>query len=234
MKLSPRLLKVFALLPESGCIADIGTDHAYLPIKLAEENRAERVIACDIHRGPADRALQNIQKYGFSDRIEVRVGAGLEPLETGEADGIIAAGMGGLMIIDILKEDPRKSHALKWLVLQPQNHAADLRMWLSRNGYRIVAEEIAAEEPQLYEMLMAVPGEMHPLTLLEAEIGVTEELMQNRLFKEKIQRLIHKREIVIQNISENSRNEKNLNKKESAVEEKKQLEEILWKLAEKH
>lgn len=233
MKLSPRLSKVYEMLPQSECIADIGTDHAYIPIHLIEEDKAKRVIACDIHCGPAKRALRNIEKYEFSDRIEVRVGAGLEPLKKGEVNGIIAAGMGGLMIIDILKENPQKSHALQWMVLQPQNHASDLRIWLAENGYRIIQEELALESVQLYEMMMAVPGGMPPITALEAETGILEEIKGNKLFKVKLHNLIGKRNFVLQSISENSPIPKNQDKRKQAAKEKAQLEEILWKLQEK-
>lgn len=233
MKLSPRLSKVYEMLPRAECIADIGTDHAYIPIHLIEENKANRVIACDIHCGPAERALQNIEKYGFSDRIEVRVGSGLGPLKKGEADGIIAAGMGGLMIIDVLKENPEKSHALQWMVLQPQNHAGDLRIWLAENGYRIVQEDLALESVQLYEMMMAVPGYMSPITALEAETGILEKIKENKLFKEKLYNLIGKRDFMLQSISEDSPVPKNRDKREQAAKEKAQLEEILWKLQEK-
>ena len=93
-------------------MADIGTDHAYLPLHLLEEGRISYAVACDIHKGPLVKAKEHIIRENRGDCVEIRLGAGIEPLTTGEVDGVTIAGMGGLMIIDILKDSPEKAHAL--------------------------------------------------------------------------------------------------------------------------
>ena len=101
-------------------IADVGTDHAFIPIELICTERAEKVIASDIRRGPLDSAVRNINAAGMSDKIETRLGSGLSVLNSGEADMIIVAGMGGEMIEKIIKEDEGTARASE-LILQPMN-----------------------------------------------------------------------------------------------------------------
>lgn len=119
MKLTERLEKVASLVPKSTSMADIGTDHGYLPLALLEEGKVERAIACDINRGPLERAREHIISLGREKDIALRLGGGLSVLEKGEVDGVVIAGMGGLMMRDILEADIDKAQALHWLVLQP-------------------------------------------------------------------------------------------------------------------
>lgn len=138
--------------------ADIGTDHAYIPIKLIEDGICQRVIASDIKKGPALIAEQNIKKHGLSDKIEVRLGGGLSILKPGEADTVIIAGMGGELIEDILKEESETAKSAKLLVLQPMNSQYELRKYLIQNGYRIISEDISVEGFKVYNILNVTPG----------------------------------------------------------------------------
>ena len=98
MKLTPRLRAVAELVPCGSCIADIGTDHAYVPISLIHNGRIKYAIAGDIHAGPAQRAREHIKREGLSTKIKVCEGAGLSILEEDEVDGAVIAGMGGFML----------------------------------------------------------------------------------------------------------------------------------------
>ena len=100
VNLSPRLLAVARLVPKCSVVADIGTDHAYVPIYLVENGIADFVIASDVVEGPAMRAIENIKRHNLSDKIDVRIGNGLEKVK--QADVIIIAGMGGKLICDII------------------------------------------------------------------------------------------------------------------------------------
>lgn len=227
MKLTERLEKVSSLVPLSTSMADIGTDHGYLPLSLLEEGKVSRAIACDINQGPLERAREHIRSEGREKDIALRLGGGLSVLEKGEVDGVVMAGMGGLLMADILEADMDKAQALHWLVLQPQNHVADLKRYLSTHHFRIATEEMALEDRQLYEMFLAVPGDMEPLPLLDAEIGATAAYRNHPLFPLHIRKLMRKRDFLINGVAEDTTNERNRRRREQAVEEKKRLEALL-------
>ena len=102
MQLSIRMQAVADMVTPGGRIADIGTDHGYVPIYLVEQNKTDHAIAMDVRKGPLARAGENIVRFGCSDRIETRLSDGLAMLKPGEADTVIIAGMGGLLSIRIL------------------------------------------------------------------------------------------------------------------------------------
>ena len=114
---------------DSEVIADIGTDHAYIPIELVKKNRVKRAIAADINEGPLKIAQKNIKSEGLSDRIETRLGSGISVLEKGEAGQIIIAGMGGELIEYIIKSDIETAKGSE-LLLQPMNNQYELRKFL--------------------------------------------------------------------------------------------------------
>lgn len=227
MHLTDRLQKVADLVPQGKAMADIGTDHGYLPIYLVETGKMESAIACDINEGPLDRAKENLISTGLTEKIALRLGGGLSKLAKGEVEGVTICGMGGLMICRILEDDREKAQALSWLVLQPQNHVAELKVFLQAHHFRIVKEVLSEDGGQLYEMLLAVPGEMEPLDMLTAEIGATPSYREDPLFPMHIQRLIRKRDFLIQGVAEDSKIERHRKNREKAVKEKKILETYL-------
>ncbi len=227
MHLTDRLQKVADLVPKGKSMADIGTDHGYLPIYLIEVGRVEKAIAADINQGPLDRAGENLISHGMTEKISLRLGGGLSKLKKGEVDGVTICGMGGLMIRQILEDDREKAQALSWLVLQPQNHVAELKVFLSTHHFRIEKEVLSEDGGQLYEMLLAVQGEMEPLDMLSAEIGATEAYRKDPLFLTHIRRLIRKRDFLIQGVSEDTKEERHRRNRERAIEEKKVLEGLL-------
>lgn len=136
-------------------MADIGTDHAYIPISLVKDGLVEKAIACDIKPGPLAIAEQNVKKYGFSEKIELRLGAGLEPLAENEVESVVIAGMGGEMIINILKNE--KSRTFLELILQPMNYQAELRLWLLENDFTVILEDLSSEGFKVYNLLKVTP-----------------------------------------------------------------------------
>lgn len=224
MNLTPRLQKVFDLAPKSNRIADIGTDHAYLPICFIESGKAAYVIAGDIHEGPAKQAEKHIFEKSLSERIDVRVGPGLSVICGENIDGVTITGMGGLMIVKILESDKEIANKINWFVLQPQNHIKELRLWLSENGYRIEKEALAEEGTMLYEMMLVRHGSMVIENELQAEIGCTESLRKDPLFPLHINRLLQKRKYIIEGIDENTEIERHKLKREKALQEKGELE----------
>ena len=131
-------------------VTDIGTDHAYIPIILAD--RGFKVIATDISTGPLKSAEENIKKYNKD--IELRLGSGLKPIKCGETDSIIIAGMGGELIEKILSENPEKAKN-SLLLLQPMNSQYELRKFLINSGYSIINEDLAAEGHKIYNLIIA-------------------------------------------------------------------------------
>ena len=126
-------------------LADIGTDHAYLPIAAVQQGICDKAIACDLHSGPLAIADKNIRDAGLDGRIETRMGDGLQPLTPGEADCIVIAGMGGMRIWSILLEGMKQAKAARRLVLQPQHDIVLLRKNLHGAGFEIQGERLVRE-----------------------------------------------------------------------------------------
>lgn len=162
--------------------ADIGTDHAYIPIKLIEDGICERVIASDIKEGPLEIAKQNIEKYNLSDKIETRLGGGLSSLKKGEADTIIIAGMGGEMIEAILTDDEETAKEANLLILQPMNSQYELRKYLIHNGYCITDEDIATEGFKVYNIIIATTEHQDEFEN-DIEYHIPKYLKKHRYFK---------------------------------------------------
>ncbi|MCR5119278.1 MAG: class I SAM-dependent methyltransferase [Lachnospiraceae bacterium] len=159
MNLSERLQHVAKICGSGRTLADIGCDHAYLGIWLVSERRFERVIAMDLREGPLMAARRHVEEEGLSDKIECRLSDGCDRLDAGEADVISFAGMGGPLMISLLKRDMAVSKSAKRLVLQPQSEIPVVRQWLKSNGFRIEEEDIVCEDGKFYPMMAAVPGE---------------------------------------------------------------------------
>lgn len=160
LECSPRLRAIAGLAPEGcGCLADIGTDHGYIPVSLLLEGRIRRAIAADIGAQPLDHARRTAGQYGVTGKIDFRLGDGLSVLEPGEADVIVIAGMGGDLITEILAGAPW-SRAGPLLLLQPMSKAEVLRAWLPENGYMVSAERLVEDKGVLYPILAVRGGAM--------------------------------------------------------------------------
>jgi tRNA (adenine22-N1)-methyltransferase len=157
MQLSKRLQAVADLVTPGSRVADVGCDHAYIPIYLAENKISPHIIALDINQGPIDRAKDNIIKYGCQDRIETKKSDGLEKLNAGEADTILVAGMGGALTIRILTDKSWVLQTVRELVLQPQSEIHKVREMLHQHDYLITGENMVKEDGKYYVMMKAVP-----------------------------------------------------------------------------
>ena len=154
MQLSKRLRAVADLVPGGTVLADVGTDHAYIPIALVEEGKIPRALAMDINQGPLMRAEENIKAHGLEEKIEIRLSDGLEKMKKGEADAVLIAGMGGLLTVRILS-GKREILDGATLVLQPQSDLPSVRGWLAEEGYAITAEDLVLEDGKYYPMMRA-------------------------------------------------------------------------------
>ena len=156
MQLSERLNTVASLIPKCKTLADVGTDHGYLPIYCLQKHICERVIAMDINKMPLEKSRQNIEKYGMSAYAETRLSDGFEKLKCEEADCIVTAGMGGLLIAEILKKGTHALNKNTVLIFQPMIAVRELREYLYLNGYMILKECVCREENKYYNIISAI------------------------------------------------------------------------------
>lgn len=168
--LSPRLAAVAELVPGGTSLADVGTDHGRLPVWLIQHGVVARAVASDLRPGPLSRARDLAERWGLDDRISFRLCDGLSGIRAEEAQTVTVAGMGGETIADILAAVPWSGRPGHRYILQPMSGLDGLRRYLSRHGFAIQREVLAAEGETLYVVLLAEPGEMPPLT--EGEIWV--------------------------------------------------------------
>ena len=153
VKLSNRLWAVASLVSEGNILADVGTDHGYIPIYLLEQKKIPKAIAMDINEGPLERAKEHITLFGMEGYIETRRSDGVAALSPGEADTILIAGMGGGLILHILKEGKEVCRQAKELVLQPQSEIPVVRSFLRENGYGTLEEDMVCEDGKFYPMM---------------------------------------------------------------------------------
>lgn len=168
LELGPRLRAIAELVPLCcRTLADIGTDHGYIPVSLLLEGRLDRAIAADIGAPPLDHARRTAGLYGVSERIDFRLGDGLAVVEPGEAEVIVIAGMGGDTITEILAAAPWSRDG-PLLLLQPMSRAHELRRWLPERGYAVRAETLVQDKGVLYPILSAAGGTMAPASEAQA------------------------------------------------------------------
>ncbi len=158
-KLSDRLAAVAKYVPDDARLADIGSDHAYLPCYLVKKSGIPFAVAGEVVQGPYQSAKKNVAAEGLSEVISVRMGDGLEVFEPGEVNCITIAGMGGTLITSILEKGKDKLDFVKRLVLQPNLSAISIRKWFLDNGWQLVAEEIIEEDGKIYEVLAGEKGD---------------------------------------------------------------------------
>ncbi len=171
LKLNPRLAKIAQLLPLCESLADIGTDHAYIPIYALKNHKAKLAIASDINRGPVKRAEENARAFGLLDKLSLRLGPGLETVKPHEAETIVIAGMGGILIADILENALDTVKTAKTLILQPMTAQRELREYLCSREFTIENEVLVAEEEKIYNIFCVKVGGSTQYTPKEMILG---------------------------------------------------------------
>lgn len=223
MQLSQRLSSVASMVTAGNCLADVGTDHGYVPIYLYERKIIPHAIAMDVNKGPLERAALHIAESGMKEAIETRLSDGLTALKPGEADSVVIAGMGGPLIIRILSAHPEVTESLKELILQPQSEISEVRIWLYEQGYEIIEEHMVYEDGKYYPMFKAVKNsEARKLSFLEYKFGNLEVLAEKDVLKEFVLRELSNKRSILQKLSEEA-TEKS---RERAEEIKKMIEEL--------
>ena len=171
LNISERLARIASFVPEGVKMADIGSDHAYLPIYLVQRGQVAGAVAGEVNEGPYRGADQHVRSFGLADRISVRKGDGLAVIQPGEVDCITIAGMGGGTIKEILAAGEQKLQGVSRLVLSPQGDGDTLRRWLQAHGWKIADEDMRIEAEKIYEIVVAERGEMNLTDPLDLEFG---------------------------------------------------------------
>lgn len=226
MNLKNRLDAVLLMAEGGGTLLDVGCDHAYLAIEALKRNIADKVIASDVNKGPLLKAKENVEKAGLLSKIDLRLGSGIEVIKEYEADTVVIAGMGGILISEILGKNPALSKTVKKFILQPMNSKEDLRRYLLSEGYNIEYETICRERGKIYSIFSVTPNPRKPY---EKEIFYHTGNLLNlkNTDKELVFEYLLKTENKFLKIKENLKSAKEKNEPQSEYIEKL-LEEILW------
>lgn len=225
MELSKRLKRIAEHVDKCESVADIGTDHGYIPIYLVKEGICEKAIASDINKGPIEKAKVNVAFEGVSNKIKCLLGPGLNPLKVGEVNGVILAGMGGNLTRDILLADMEKVKKYDFIILQPAQNPEVLREFLYKNDYEIIDEDLIKDEGRFYELFKVKYNENSEKLVfhdeLEYEVSPLLREKNHTLFKEFIEEKINRCETILSFIKEDT---------EAAKKRKSDLEEKINKL----
>lgn len=158
IKLSKRLKAVADYVDKGARLADIGSDHAYLPTYLVQKSEVEFAVAGEVVKGPFEIAKNHVAQANLKENIQVRLANGLAAIENvDKIDTIVIAGMGGILISEILEAGKGKLSSVKRLILQANNHGDTLRQWLIEHQFVIKAEQILLEAGKFYEIIVAEP-----------------------------------------------------------------------------
>lgn len=206
-------------------MADIGSDHAYLPLYLSQQKQIQSAIAGEVNEGPFRGAERNVRAHGFQDTISVRKGDGLAVLNPGEVDVITVSGMGGGTIKEILAAGEAKLTGVSRLVLSPQGDGDTLRRWLLERGWKIVEEDMLVEDEQIYEIVVFERGEMKIDDPLALEFGPLLLGRKHPLLAERMDYEIGKIDRALRGI-EKAKGETGQEKKHALLARREQLEGV--------
>ncbi len=218
-QLSKRLATAASYINKGARLADIGSDHAYLPCHLAQKSRISFGIAGEVVMGPFASAKKQIQASQVEEVVEARLGDGLQVIEkTDQIDTITICGMGGDLIARILDDGSKKNKldSVKRLILQPNNAELKLRRWLINHDYVIIDETILEENDKIYEILVAEPG-VNPLSYSFEDylFGRILRTEKSTIFVKKWKKELDKYDYILQRLAESNRDTRD---KKSEVE----------------
>lgn len=229
MEISDRLKCIASMVEKCDSIADIGTDHAYLPIYLIKKQICRSAIASDINKGPVEKAQFNIAFENVKNSIECRLGPGFTTIKPKEVNVAIIAGMGGNLIRDIIEEDLQVFKSLDYLVLQPMQNPDILRKYIYESGFTVLDEDLCKEEYKYYEVLK-IRYNNKPRVLSQEYYEVSKSLLEKKhpLIREYICIKIKKYDKICNNINDQGAGaQKRKNNLEKKVIKLKEMVECL-------
>lgn len=211
MNLSRRLAVVASFVPKGATLADIGSDHAYLPIALYEAKIIKKAIAGEVAVGPLKNAENEVARKNLSDAIEVRLGDGLEVIQyDDQIDTVTIAGMGGFLIRDILEAGKARLGKNVRLILQANIAESSVREWLNKNSFKVVDEAIVEDHGKVYEIIVAEKGHTDFKSLNETELffGRFVEKYDPELFQKKWSKELLKRKSILASLKDSKGDQK--------------------------
>ncbi|NLJ99278.1 MAG: SAM-dependent methyltransferase [Tissierellia bacterium] len=229
MRLSDRLQTIANFIPKNTIVGDIGTDHGYIPIYLIENKISKKVIATDISKNSLDKIINSVKGTKYEKDIDMRLGDGLDPIKPFEVDTVVIAGMGGLLIRDILDKDKDKRDSITNFILQPNIATEELRKYLYENNFEIVDEKLVKEDGKFYEVIWAKKGKAYVDQDIYYEIG--EKLLANRdpLLEEFLNNRIQMNEEILKEL-EGKETQRTMDRYRELTENIKELKVVLKKI----
>lgn len=209
MNVSERIITIVNQI-EYRALADIGTDHGYIPIQACKTLKVDKAIACDINEAPLSNAKLNISSHDMTDNIETRLGSGLTSLKKDEVQTCTIAGMGGDLIINILEDSKEITQNLSQLILQPQSKIEKVRRYIHSIGFKITNESFINEDGKYYTVINCKRGEEKSYTLSEYALGKILIEKKESLFVEYIKKEKSKLEVIVNNIKQNNSDSKKI------------------------
>lgn len=131
-------------------VADIGTDHAYLPAYLVLNGISPKALACDVRKGPLDNAKKTVEQYGIGDKITLRLSDGFDEIKPSEAQDFVMCGMGGTLMEELVSRTEWLKDTAIRIIVQPQSHAEDIRRYFTQNGFEILFEDACIDSGKIY------------------------------------------------------------------------------------
>lgn len=231
-KLSKRLSAVANYIPEGARMADIGSDHAYLPCHVVKAGKVPYAVAGEVVEGPFLSAKKQVEIEGLTEQIDVRKGNGLEVIKKDEVECVTIAGMGGALIATILEAGKEKLEGVKRLVLQPNISAISIRTWFLRNEWILLKEEILEEDGKIYEILVAEKGKNHSVyddESIDAQLlmGPFLSREKNAVFIKKWTGELQNWERILKQMGQSNQTEANLAKERELVHKISMVKELL-------
>ncbi|WP_297819055.1 class I SAM-dependent methyltransferase [uncultured Lactobacillus sp.] len=201
--LEKRLATIADMVEPNSRLADIGTDHAYLPIDLVQNGKIDFAIASDVAKGPLDNAKNDILAAGLNDKIQTRLGSGLDTISSNDQiDTVVIAGMGGKLMVDLLEKARKEGKVFQTLILEPNVGEDIVRSWLSQNNYMIKTEVIIEVSGHIYEIIKAeLTSNNRPLTLEEIKFGPFLIREKNSIFIKKWEKQLTFQKQLLKNLN---------------------------------
>lgn len=228
MNLSVRMSEIVKYVPKGSKVIDVGTDHAYVPIYLRKNKIAASVLATDVNKGPLEKAAKNIAKYKV-DNIALKHTSGLEGINYYVPDVVMISGMGGFLVIDIIKTSLELVNKVSRLILQPQHDIDEVRKYIHSIGFKIIDESMVYDAGKYYVVIVCE----HGIESYENEYEYTygKKLIENRqdIFKEWINMTINRNNTILENIkaaADNETSESYVRRRDELVKEINTLQHV--------
>lgn len=226
LNLSDRLRKIANFVKKDTSVLDVGTDHGYVPIYLVENNISKNVIASDISSDSLNKTVEIVKKKSLEEFIDARVGDGLQVIEPFEVNGAIMAGMGGVLIEKILKNNEKITDSIDYFIFQPMIASKELRKYLIENNFTIIDEELSKDGDKFYEIMLVEKGKESLKEDIYYEISEKLIHKNHPLLKEFIENKIRLSQFVINSLKD-KKSDRSLERLNQVEEQVKEYMEVL-------